>query len=524
MANEMEIDILDTAELNTGTLPEDGIVAATQAATGNVEDVIMKKVLTEEIVAAPNTPEDVELKWKHRWPLPIKEMCPEIQHAFGIVKDLASVAHRSINWPFVEGVDCQVDSMTDYKEVIKSPVWLKKILESVEGGKYKGISEVIGDIRLMLENCYRYHGPDHSFTKKGLQLEHILEQKLAVLPRELRDKTLIEVTSGDLIQDDDSARRRSLRHNISYNSVILNKVRHEKAERDRVLRKRNSEVRKAEKEGKEKEVEEWEEKLTEGPVLTQMKAMWELPQIGHFLFLCQAVLNTPEVPQYELERILIMPRQSILLAKIMTSLLTNRNQRSKLDRLPPMPYKIWHHKLVVKLQAWYKVFNAKEQKPNLAFELLGIEPAFFKVLGTTNPLDEKPFHGLTFHQRVWVLKGLCDHILHKYKAVQDVMNDQQMEDLREYMLGTDSEDNLYLHFPQFCGQDLRIYRQSKWIPPKLPSLKPVTPKRGTVNKMPLYVMQYISLSIFVDHNLFSRKRVNVKVGLPKGKNPELEGL
>ena len=38
---------------------------------------------------------------------------------------------------------------------------------------------------------------------------------------------------------------------------------------------------------------------------------------------------------------------------------------------------------------------------------------------------------------------------------------QPVEDQRGQTLGTDRHGNIYIHFPQFCGPDLRIYRQRK---------------------------------------------------------------
>ena len=48
---------------------------------------------------------------------------------------------------------------------------------------YSSITEVVSDLRLMLENCYRYNGPDHWVSKLGQKLEKVLEQKLALLNR-----------------------------------------------------------------------------------------------------------------------------------------------------------------------------------------------------------------------------------------------------------------------------------------------------------------------------------------------------
>ena len=59
------------------------------------------------------------------------------------------------------------------------------------GGKfnnyeYNSITEVVADIRLILENCYRYNGSNHWVSKLGHKVEKILEQKLALLNRYLK--------------------------------------------------------------------------------------------------------------------------------------------------------------------------------------------------------------------------------------------------------------------------------------------------------------------------------------------------
>ena len=38
-------------------------------------------------------------------------------------------------------------------------------------------------MRLLLENCYRFNGPDHSISRKAQRIETLLEQKLALLSR-----------------------------------------------------------------------------------------------------------------------------------------------------------------------------------------------------------------------------------------------------------------------------------------------------------------------------------------------------
>lgn len=41
--------------------------------------------------------------------------------------------------------------------------------------EYNSIIEVIGDIRFILENCYRYNGFDYWVLKFGYKMEKILE-------------------------------------------------------------------------------------------------------------------------------------------------------------------------------------------------------------------------------------------------------------------------------------------------------------------------------------------------------------
>lgn len=56
---------------------------------------------------------------------------------------------------------------------------------------------------------------------------------------------------------------------------------------------------------------------------------------------------------------------------------------------------------------------------------------------------------------------------HNHKTVQEVIAEHTEADQREYHLGRDRDGNEYLHFPQFCGQDLRIYRRAQVPSPEI---------------------------------------------------------
>ncbi|XP_039519895.1 uncharacterized protein KIAA2026-like isoform X2 [Pimephales promelas] len=217
--------------------------------------------------------------------------------------------------------------------------------------------------------------------------------------------------------------------------------------------------RKEAEEASVKDLEDWESSLLALAEPWAVRTMWELPAIGHFLCLAQKALNLPEIVFYELERCLLMPRCSSFLAKVMTSLLLHPNKRANAHRRPPLPYRKWEAELRRRVQDWYRSLARAEDQTARA-ELLGLSHQFFWTLGDVSPLEETPFHMLTFKQRVWLLKGLCDHVYETQKDVQVAVLAQPIHECRESILGYDAQENAYIHFPHFCGADLRIYRQS----------------------------------------------------------------
>lgn len=396
----------------------------------------------------------------------------ELSLGYRILMELMSDYQKGSNAPFMEPIELDKEKNGDYLEVVEKPMWLKKIKEQLLDGKYTTITELVGDIRTMLENAYRYYGPSHSISKKGLRLEHMMEQKITLLPKEVRELCTLEKTSGTA-PEDITQKHRNKTARISVNgdnffSYVLYRVRGCRHNRDKEMKRRRMEALRQAKKDREQEVIVWEEKLLEEPVHTQLRAMWELPQIGHFIFLTLKTLNIYEVPQYELERMLLMPQASRTLAMLLTSLLSSPQQRQKLSEKPYMPYKVWARKLAHKTLLWYRCYFRENQDSQKVFDQMGIEPEFWQICGPSNPFDRQLFHEMTFHQRVWLLKSLCDYLLHNHKTVQEVIAEQPEADQREYNLGRDRNGNEYLHFPQFCGQSLRIYRRARVPSPEVP--------------------------------------------------------
>lgn len=403
------------------------------------------------------------------------ELNEELEAGYKILTDLMSHSKRAANWPFMESIeDSDPELFAAYRQRIEKPVWLKLMKQKFEDHQYTTITEFVSDFRLMLENCYRFNGPDHYISKRAQKMETMLEQKLALLPREFREKTTIDATTdqkSEASSISSGLRRRPKTHVLHDSTYLLNQLREAEYQKKREYRIRQIMARRAERTALAQEIMDWEEKMLFDGKKDRMKAMWEIPQIGLFLFLCQEPLNIGEVMHFELERCFMMSRESSTMQLIMTSLLSTPFQRLKLDRKKLMPYRVWEQKLRVKLQSWYKVYTDMEQDVEKTCFKLGLEEQFFDVVGQKNPLERKRFHEIGFYRKVWIMKSLCDNCLHQQDSLRETIENQPFEDQREYLLGTDNTGQRYIHFPQFCGADVRVYRQAPVKYPKI-EIKP----------------------------------------------------
>ncbi|XP_076217598.1 putative bromodomain-containing protein 10 [Aptenodytes patagonicus] len=423
-----------------------------------------------------------------------QNLSPELQQGYRILCEFLLEKHRPLTTPFLKPLADQASirderggaSQSGYGnscsfQQSSAGMWLLKMEEKFSSGQYTGITDFVADFRLMLEMCYRLHGVDHWLSKQAQKLEVMLEQKLALLSRRLRAKTTIAVTSRGCYGLEDemgractSTRRRSTPRTLVglttgvFESIMVQVLRQEEQLRAKEEKRLREQERKEGEAASRKEIEEWEKSLLAQAAPTRMETMWEIPAIGHFLCLAQQILNLPEIVFYELERCLLMPQCNAFLSKIMTSLLSPPHRRSTLHQKPILPYGTWEAALRQKVQQWYTVVGQTDN-PNGCAEKLGLCPQFFEVLGEVNPLEEKPFHELPFYQKVWLLKGLCDFVYETQKDVQDAVLGQPIHECREVILGYDYLENAYVHFPQFCGADVRIYRQKPLQAPEFPT-------------------------------------------------------
>ncbi|XP_010736568.3 uncharacterized protein KIAA2026 isoform X2 [Larimichthys crocea] len=415
-----------------------------------------------------------------------EDMNYEVQQAYRIFTGFLLDKHKGITSPFLHPIRHQeaqhgIGGVRGWGQAqLRQSMCLRRMEEKFINQEYETITQFVADFRLMLENCYRYHGVDHWISKQAQKLEIMLEQKLTLLSRKLREKTTLAVTSKGRFGAEEerasggtSTRRRLAPRSLAtitvggHESVMVQALRVEEQQRAKDEKRQRELEKKEAEEMSAKEVEEWEQTLLSQASPHTVDTLWELPAIGHFLCLAQTALNLPEIVFFELERCLLMPRCSPLLSKIMSSLLSPPQRRATLHRRPALPYCRWESELRQRVMGWYRTVGASHDQPGRA-EQLGLGHKFFSTLGEVSPLEEKPFHLLPFYQRVWLLKGLCDHVYETQKDVQDALLSQPIHECRESILGYDSKENAYIHFPHFCGADLRIYCQSPSIPPAFP--------------------------------------------------------
>ncbi|XP_046680998.1 nucleosome-remodeling factor subunit NURF301-like [Homalodisca vitripennis] len=96
-----------------------------------------------------------------------------------LIKQLQS--HKSA-WPFMEPVD--PTEAPDYYKVIKEPMDLQTIELRITDRQYKKLSEFIGDMTKIFDNCRYYNPRESPFFKCAESLEAYFVQKV----KGLRDK------------------------------------------------------------------------------------------------------------------------------------------------------------------------------------------------------------------------------------------------------------------------------------------------------------------------------------------------
>jgi hypothetical protein len=79
--------------------------------------------------------------------------------------------------PFLEPVDWQLYGLSDYPEIIKTPMDLGTIQQKLDEGRYKDAAGFASDMRLIWENCMKYNRPDSDLHMTAEKLSKLFEKK-----------------------------------------------------------------------------------------------------------------------------------------------------------------------------------------------------------------------------------------------------------------------------------------------------------------------------------------------------------
>lgn len=117
------------------------------------------------------------------------DMNYEVQQAHRIYSSFLLDKHKAITSLFLHPIGHQeaqhgIGGVRGRGQAqLKQSMCLRRMEEKFIHQEYENITEFVADFRLMLENCYRYHGVDHWISKQAQKLEIMLEQKLTLLSR-----------------------------------------------------------------------------------------------------------------------------------------------------------------------------------------------------------------------------------------------------------------------------------------------------------------------------------------------------
>ncbi len=118
-----------------------------------------------------------------------EDMNYEVHQAYRIFTGFLLDKHKGITSPFLHPIGHQeaqhgIGGVRGWGQAqLRQSMCLRRMEEKFVNQEYETITEFVADFRLMLENCYRYHGVDHWISKQAQKLEIMLEQKLTLLSR-----------------------------------------------------------------------------------------------------------------------------------------------------------------------------------------------------------------------------------------------------------------------------------------------------------------------------------------------------
>lgn len=104
---------------------------------------------------------------------------PELKFCDEVMKELTS----NKNWPqnqwFMEAVDPVALNIPTYHSIVKQPMDLGTMRDKLDRGEYEAAKDFKTDFGLIVKNCVKFNGDDHTVSVAAKELEKIFEKKWA---------------------------------------------------------------------------------------------------------------------------------------------------------------------------------------------------------------------------------------------------------------------------------------------------------------------------------------------------------
>jgi bromodomain-containing factor 1 len=110
-----------------------------------------------------------------------QEFCSEV------LTDLLKPKHKAYNWPFLEPVDEAL--VPGYHAIIRNPMDLQTMRSKLDQRRYQSVDEFVGDLRLIVDNCFKFNAPGSEVYICGQELEHAVDAHMQkFMPVDIKGK------------------------------------------------------------------------------------------------------------------------------------------------------------------------------------------------------------------------------------------------------------------------------------------------------------------------------------------------
>ncbi|KAJ4422041.1 transcription initiation at TATA-containing promoter protein [Gnomoniopsis sp. IMI 355080] len=104
---------------------------------------------------------------------------PELKFCDEVMKELTSNKNWLQNQWFMEAVDPVALNIPTYHSIVKQPMDLGTMKDKLERGEYEAAKDFKTDFGLIVKNCVKFNGEDHTVSVAAKELEKIFEKKWA---------------------------------------------------------------------------------------------------------------------------------------------------------------------------------------------------------------------------------------------------------------------------------------------------------------------------------------------------------